>query len=178
MFDLIIKVFWLLLPAGFANMAPVLSQKVNFLDYPVDFNKKFRKKPLFGKNKTYRGFFFGILSAILIVYIQKLCYGSMQKYSMIDYSSVNIILLGFILGFGALFGDLIKSFFKRRLNIRSGETWFFFDHTDWIIGSLLFVNIFVKTPLAYVLVSLILFSIIHLITNYIGFMLKLKKYRF
>ena len=71
MIDIIIQTFWLLLPAGFANMAPVLFKWIPLMNYPVDYNKKFRDKPVFGKNKTYRGFLFGILIAILVVFIQK-----------------------------------------------------------------------------------------------------------
>jgi len=50
-----------MLPAYFANMAPVLVQKINLFAYPVDFNQKMNNKPIFGKNKTFRGFIFGII---------------------------------------------------------------------------------------------------------------------
>src|SRR3990167_6645069 len=66
----LLKCFYLMLPAYFANMAPVIVRKINFLAHPIDFKKKFGKKPILGKNKTFRGVFFGILFAIIIVYIQ------------------------------------------------------------------------------------------------------------
>ena len=72
----LLKCFYLLLPAYFANMAPVLVKKVNLLAYPIDFNAKLKNKPLLGKNKTFRGLFFGIAFSMAISYIQYLLYGT------------------------------------------------------------------------------------------------------
>ena len=70
----LIRIFWFFLPAGFANMVPVLFKWINFFNHPIDFNRQLNKKPIFGKNKTFRGLFFGILIAVLIVFCQKLLY--------------------------------------------------------------------------------------------------------
>ena len=115
LFMLILKSMYLMLPAYFANMAPVIVKKINIFDYPVDFNKKFGKKPLFGKHKTFRGFIFGIVFAITIAYVQfRLAEAdSFWSISILDYEKW--LLIGFLMGFGALSGDLIKSFFKRRI---------------------------------------------------------------
>lgn len=178
MLDIIIQAFWLLLPAGFANMAPVLFNRLNFLNYPVDFNILLNKKPLLGKHKTYRGLFFGIILSIIVVYIQKLAYPAMKSYSLFDYSSANILLVGFLFGFGALFGDMLKSFFKRRININPGKAWTPFDQIDWIIGSLIFINFYIRIPLEIIIFALIIFSLLHPAINYIGYALKLKKNKF
>lgn len=174
--QLLIQIFLLLLPAGFANMAPVFFKKVNILNYPVDLGIKYRGYDLFGKNKTYRGFLFGILVSIIIVYIQKIIYQvypSISKFFIIDYSAINIFLLGFLLGFGALFGDLIESFFKRRLNIKPGRPWIPFDQIDWILGSLIFVNFYIKIPLVLFILALLLFAGLHFLIRLIGFKLKI-----
>ncbi len=175
---IIIQVFWLFLPAGFANMAPVLFSRVNFLNYPVDFNKKYKGQPLFGKHKTYRGFFFGILLSILVVYIQKIAYNSMLSYSLIDYANANILLVGFLFGFGALFGDLIKSFFKRRINLKPGNQWIPFDQTDWIIGAIVLISFYIKVPLIHAILALAIGTLIHPAFNYLGYLLKFKKNQF
>jgi CDP-2,3-bis-(O-geranylgeranyl)-sn-glycerol synthase len=158
-------------------MAPVLVKKVNFLNVPVDFGLKLRGKRFFGAHKTYRGFLFGVLVAIFVVYIQKVVYGFYQ-FGFIDYSSVNVFLLGFLLGFGALFGDLIKSFFKRRVGIKSGRSWFPFDQVDWVIGAFLFVILYYSVSINYFWAALILFLILHPLTNYIGYLLKVKDNKF
>ena len=36
----ILKSLYLMLPAYFANMAPVIVKKANLFNYPVDFNRK------------------------------------------------------------------------------------------------------------------------------------------
>lgn len=178
MIELLIKTFWLLLPAGIANMAPVLFKWVPLLDYPIDLNLKFREKPLFGKNKTYRGFLFGTLIAIVIVYLQQLFYLQTKSITLIDYSKINIFLLGFSLGFGALFGDLIKSFFKRQIGIDSGKHWIPFDQIDWIIGAFIFMIFYIPISLKYFWVAIIFFGLLHPIINLIGYYLGIKKNKF
>ena len=110
-----------MLPAYFANMAPVIAKKINFLKVPLDFGKKISNKPIFGKNKTFRGLVFGVLFAVIIAYIQYIFdnYGIFMDLPLTDYS--NWLLLGFLMGFGAIFGDLVKSFIKRRLNYDPGK---------------------------------------------------------
>ena len=116
----LISVFWFFLPAGIANMGPVFVKGVRLLDYPIDLGFKLGNKPLFGRNKTYRGLLFGIVLAMLTVLLQRFLADSMSSYSLIDYSVANPVILGFLLGFGALLGDLVESFFKRRFNISPG----------------------------------------------------------
>ena len=190
MLTIILNSFWLFLPAGFANMAPVLFKNINFLNHrnlrflgcqkslhEISKHKPINKK-LFGKNKTYKGFFFGILTSIIIVYLQKLLYPLTSNISIIDYNSINILLIGFLLGFGALFGDLVESFFKRRLNIKEGKSFLFFDQIDWILGSIILVNIYIKTSLIIIITAIILFGLLHPLINYTGYLLKIKKNKF
>jgi CDP-2,3-bis-(O-geranylgeranyl)-sn-glycerol synthase len=145
-------------------MAPTFFSK--YINFPI--NKK-----LFGKNKTYKGFLLGIISAIIIVYLQKLLN---LNFSLIEYT--NPLLLGFLLGFGALFGDLVESFFKRRLKIKEGTPWIIFDQLDWIIGSIIFINFYIKTSLTIIITSIVLFGLLHPVINYLGYLLKLKKNKF
>ena len=140
----ILKLLWLFLPAGFANMAPVLFRRINFLNYPVDNGKLFNGKRIFGGHKTWRGLFFGVVSALIIVYIQQLLYPYVQSITMLDYQQSNIWLLGLLLAAGALLGDLVRSFFKRRVNVMPGEPWPPFDQLDWMVGSLFCISFYIK----------------------------------
>jgi|SRR3989344_5760234 len=178
MLTLIITTFWFFLPAGIANMSPVLFKFLNFFNYPIDSNKTFLGRPMFGKNKTYRGFFFGILMAILTVYIQRLLYPFMINYSFVDYTQINIFLLGFLFGFGALLGDLIESFFKRQLDIEPGKSFIPFDQIDWILGAIILVNIYISLNLEITIMSLVIFGLLHPMINLIGYALKIKKNKF
>ena len=170
----LIKCFYLMVPAYFANMAPVIVKRVNFLKIPADFGVKFLKKPLFGKNKTYRGFFFGILFGIIIVFIQHKMYvvDTFQKISFYNYE--NWFLFGLLMGLGALTGDLIKSFFKRRLNIKPGEKFVPFDQTDFVIGSLMFIMPVYMVNFTIFLSCLVLSLVLHIIVNHAAFYLKIR----
>ena len=176
--SILLKSFWFSLPAYIANMAPVLSKRVPFLNIPIDLGKTYRGKPLFGSHKTYRGFFFGIISAMIVCYIQTILYEKnaiFQDISLLNYSSTCFILLGFLFGFGALAGDTIKSFFKRRINIMSGKSWFPFDQIDYMIGMLLFVSFVYIPPVTYIVAILILGAATSLVASYIGYFLGMKE---
>ena len=174
------KSIYMMGPAFFANMAPVFFRKVPFLNYPIDFSMRWKSKPLFGSHKTFRGFFFGILLAIILVYIQELLfynYSYFRSISFIDYPSHNFLLLGFLIGFGALLGDTIKSFLKRRFNVRPGARWFPWDQVDFIIGSLLFLCIIFVPPWQAALFLLIATPLLHIIVKHIGYYLKIDNAR-
>lgn len=176
----LIRGFWLLLPAGFANMAPVFFRRLNILNIPIDLGICYRGHHLFGSNKTYRGLLAGVLTAILIVFLQKVAYQAMPQsitnfLIIIDYTNINIFVLGFLLGFGALFGDIIASFFKRQLDIEPGKPWIPFDQLDWVLGSLIFLNIYIRTPLILDLLVLPLFVGLHFLVKRIGFSLKISE---
>ena len=177
--EFLISIIWFLLPAGFSNMSPVLFKKINFLNKPVDFGKKwFDGKFIFGKNKTYRGFFFGTLVAIFVLYLQVLVYPEMKNFSFFDYSQVNIFLLGFLFGFGALLGDLIESFLKRRVGVESGQSWMPWDQIDWVLGALILTYPILKLDWKIYLFSILIWGILHPVVNLIGYWLKIKKNKF
>ena len=173
-FIFILKCFYLMLPAYFANMAPVIVKKINLFVFPIDFGKKLNNKPLFGKNKTFRGFIFGISFGMVISYFQSSLYifPFFKSLSFFDYQ--NWISFGFLMGFGALAGDLIKSFFKRRLDIKPGEPFVPFDQTDFVIGALMFIMPVFGLTLKIFLASLLLSFVLHIIVNHVAFYLKIR----
>ena len=175
MLNLIIQCFYFILPAYFANMAPVIVKKINFLEIPIDFNKKINNKTIFGKNKTFRGLIFGIIFAMIITYLQFLLYknGLFVEISIIDYS--NWILIGFLMGFGAIFGDLVESFVKRRLNYEPGKSFVPFDQLDFVVGALIFVYPLVTLLLDKIIIILLLSFVLHVIVNHIAFYIGIRK---
>ena len=170
----LLKCFYLMLPAYFANMAPVIVKRIDFLAFPVDFSKTLGKKPILGKNKTFRGLIFGIVFAIIISYLQFLMQnaGFFRSISFADYK--NWALLGFLMGLGALTGDLVKSFFKRRLSINPGEKFIPFDQTDFVIGALIFIIPVFALNLKIFFTCLILSLVLHIVVNHIAFYLKIR----
>ncbi len=170
----ILKCFYLMLPAYFANMSPVMVKKINLFNFPIDFNKKIGDNPILGKNKTFRGLIFGVVFAIIIAYSQFLLYDIefFRNISFADYQ--NWLLLGFLMGFGALTGDAIKSFFKRRAGIAPGKKFIPFDQTDFVIGAFLFITPIFDLTLKIFAVALILSFALDILVNHIAFYLKIR----
>jgi len=174
--NLILQLFYFMLPAYFANMAPVIVKKIfNNLKIPIDFNKKIGNKEIFGKNKTFRGLIFGIIFAIIITFIQYLFYNNniFVSFSIVDYS--NWLLIGFLMGFGAIFGDLVESFVKRRLDYKPGKSFIPFDQLDFVIGALIFIYPLNVLSLNKIIVILILSFVLHIIVNHLAFYIGIRK---
>ena len=166
-----ISALLLFLPAGIANAVPVLVKKVpglKKLNAPLDGGASFKGKRLLGANKTWRGLISGTIVSGLIAWI-------LYPYLSIDTgSTLHGITLGCAIGFGALLGDAVESFFKRQKEIPSGSSWLLFDQLDYVMGALLFSVPFVRLEgIDYVLVILTYF-VLHFIVSYIGYLLGLK----
>jgi CDP-2,3-bis-(O-geranylgeranyl)-sn-glycerol synthase len=181
MINEIIFVWWFFSPAGVSNVGAFLAGKIPMLkkySYPADFGIKFRGKRLLGSNKTLRGFIFGILASIVIVYLQIFLYENFQSVRemiRLDYSSINPVLFGALSGFGALFGDSIKSFFKRQVGVPPGHSWVPFDQIDYILGGMLFTSFYIQLTTSEYLLLFVMFFILHPLTTLLGYLLKLKK---
>lgn len=174
----ILSVIWFLLPAGFANMAPIIFNRLPLLAVPVDFGLKLNGKEIFGPHKTWRGLAVGVMVAIAIVYIQKGLSGHTASVNLINYSSTNLVWLGFLLGFGALVGDMVKSFFKRRINIKPGRPWVPFDQVDWVIGAIVFTEPIKSLSNKQILIALVVFGLSHPLANLLGYGLRFKPNKF
>lgn len=181
MFEYIFFSLWFFAPAGFANLAAFGVGKVRFLKkykYPADGYIKFRGKRVLGAHKTIRGFLAAVLFGILVCSIQVFLYNAfsiIRSLVPLNYSSVNQIILGTLLGFGALFGDAVKSFFKRQKNILPGSSWFPFDQIDYIIGGVVFSLFYIRLSFVFYVILFIIWFLIHPLTTFIGYLFKLRR---
>ena len=166
-----LELAYFMLPAYIANMAPVLSRKFK-RNFPLDFNLKLRGERLFGSHKTLLGSFFGIINAIMIAFIQHIIF-TKTGFGLINYS--DWLSVGLLLGAGAIFGDAIKSFFKRRFNILPGKSWFPFDQIDFVIGALLFVSLMYFPGWFESFIIIIISGSGHIVVNHSAFYLKIRK---
>jgi len=161
-------------------MIPPLMRRANlfnFLDIEVDFGKKFLGHPIFGKNKCWRGVIFGIIIGILVALVQKYLYQFLviQKISLLNYSEINIFLFGFLISSGAVFGDLLFAFIKRRLKMEPGARFVPFDQTNYVIGAAIFLTPVLKIEIMIWITLFILTFFLHLIVNRLGYCLKLHR---
>jgi CDP-2,3-bis-(O-geranylgeranyl)-sn-glycerol synthase len=160
---------WFIFPAYCANAAPVIFGGGK----PMDFGKKFFDgKPFLGAHKTFRGFLAGIIVGTLVGTVQTIIYENI----LFDYNSQfqYSILLGFMLSIGALTGDLIESFIKRRISRSPGSSLPVADQIDFILGAFLFSIPVLPPSLISALIILLVTIPIHLLTNLGAALLKMK----
>ena len=173
-------------------------------------------KPLLGPGKTWRGLVggavAGALTALVIAWVVP-AYGSGGLWAGWDYGAKGfdgapigsddpcpdtakcaldtspwwgILLFGALLGFAALVGDAVKSYFKRRRGKERGAPWVPFDQLDFVVVGLLaaFAGSFLLAP-GWVGAALLddwlvlgtivlLTPALHFLVNVVGYWLKLK----
>lgn len=166
---MIIKSLYFFLPAYFANMAPELLRGIPFLGKPV-WEKKL------GPNKTWRGVILAGLVGVLVFWLQKWLFdfGFFYRISIIDYRDFSL-LLGFLLGLGAIMGDLVKSYYKRKAGIKPGESWKPWDQLDFVIGGLVLGGLVYVPKIEVAVVLLIVSPFLHISFARLGYWLGVKK---
>lgn len=173
---------WFLLPAAFANVIPILVAPLPILknfNAPIDGGKTLHGHRLLGSHKTWRGIIAGVIISTLTLWIQQLLATHYDWTSYVtagvNYANLPVLILGPLFAIGALGGDAVESFFKRRLGIKSGGKWVPFDQLDYIAGSVIVSLFFViLSPWQYLWIFIIWF-LMHLIASYVGYLLGLKK---
>lgn len=172
LFEEVLTLLWIVLPAYIANGTPVVGarilDKMGYRRHPIDKGKLFIDgRRVFGDNKTWEGFLTGIASGILTGFIQ----------SALNNFNYLYLARGVVFSVGAMIGDLLGAFIKRRLGIEPGDPLPFVDQTLF-----LFVAISVAYPLNLVsltLMQLLILTVItmflHITTNYLAYKFKLKR---
>jgi CDP-2,3-bis-(O-geranylgeranyl)-sn-glycerol synthase len=159
-------------------MAPVVAARLlPGWDWPVDFGCSLGGKRLLGSHKTWRGIAAGILAAAAGFALQRVLYDAfpiVRWVSLFDYAQWSP-LFGAWMGLGALCGDLAKSLVKRRLAIAPGRSWFPFDQTDWLVGTLAFCEPFLALPAATLAGILLAGLLLHVVVKLVGYLLRIDR---
>lgn len=149
-------------PAYVANALPVIFGGGKD---PLDFKKKLGGKRIFGDHKTVRGTLSGLIGGVIVGYLESIVFG-----------------LGFMLAVsvllvvGAIFGDLLGSFIKRRMGWESGRSVPVLDQYGFFVFALVFAFWLGNLPTWYGLIFItVLTGILHMLTNIGAHRLKLKK---
>ena len=172
----LVEAIWIILPAYAANgLTPLVGLKKK--THTIDRGRKFRGQPLFGPGKTWEGLIFGTLIGGLIGLVEMLAYPYLP-FSLSP-EPLNIVamspILGLLLGFGALTGDIAGSFIKRRLKISRGKHVPILDQEDFLAGALLFSLLLVSLEIEWVILLAVITPVVHITANAIGYLLKIKK---
>jgi len=171
----LVEAIWFILPAYAGNgLVSLLKGRGHVIDggkYFID------KKPLFGPGKTWEGLILGGLIAGLIGLIEHFSYPYLPwELSPVPLTIIPMsFFLGFVLGIGAMFGDLIGAFFKRRLGLKRGEPAILLDQIDFLIFAFIFASFFVKLKTEWFILLLVITPLIHWFACFIGYLLKLKR---
>ncbi len=159
----LILLFWFT-PAFVANGMPVIVKNI----YPFSlWNTPISEKYL-GSHKTWRGIVMGVGFAGIIAGVQ---FYFFPQYFPFFSSFFSAFLGGMFLGFGALMGDIVESFIKRKIGKRPGEALFFWDGVDYIIGSMLCMMFFTPLFVEDVLFLLLLAPLLSLFSNSVAYVL-------
>jgi len=169
----VMRVLWIILPAYVANGTPViiakLLYKLRLERHPIDFGRNFIDgKRLFGDSKSWEGLVAGILTGTITGYIQNL-------YPLID-STTNTIVLGLVLSSGAMAGDVLGAFIKRRIGLNPGEPLLFVDQLLFIVVALglsIALNMLSLSPFDW-FIAVTLTFVLHIVSNLIAYIIGLK----
>lgn len=208
----ILHALWIFLPAYVANMAPVLVAKViPGWKAPIDGGRVGKDgQRILGSGKTWRGLVggtvLGAATAGLVAWgafhwglMAGWDYGAYafdpasplgergQDAKLQESHPVAIVLFGAVVGFMALVGDAVKSYFKRRTGRDRGRPWVPFDQLDFVVFGLagfvlaspLLADGWVKAALLddwLILATLVVLTpLLHFLVNVLGWLLKLKE---
>jgi CDP-2,3-bis-(O-geranylgeranyl)-sn-glycerol synthase len=180
-----LAVLWVLLPAYIANAFATLPKGRG---PPMDFGRVWRRdgRRILGPSKTWSGFLvagfaaipFGLLEAWLIL----LAPPNLALVPQFAPSVLAAVPVVAILTFGAMTGDALGSFIKRRLNRPSGTRTVLLDQLPFVlvpiaVGSLLYPGLFVGTFASWEAVLwLLVYTLgLHAAFNYVGYWVGLKK---
>ena len=172
-----VTTLYFILPAYFSNGGGLVFGG----GIPVDFGKSDSKgNRWIGDGVTWRGMIGGTIIGIITGAVQGY-FGPQIIAEFGDYIITPIItsipegiLIGFLLGFGALLGDAIGSFLKRRLGIGRGKPAPILDQLDFLIVALILVSFVVKLNWLFVVIAIVMTLVIHLIANTGAYLLGMK----
>ena len=154
---------------------------------PIDGGRVLKDgRRILGDGKTYRGLFAGIacgvllglLQMMLIIPVSELLNISLPPFSGSGSQTLFILLS---LASGSLFGDMFKSFFKRRLGMKRGASLPLVDQLDFVLGAWVFTYLsspgwFTMNFTWNIMIDvLIITPLLHLTTNIIGYIIGVKK---
>ena len=180
-----LAVLWILLPAYVANALATLPRGWG---PPMDFGKVVPSdgRRVLGPSKTWSGYFVGALAAmpvgLLEAWLILLAPPSLAIVPQLAPSVIAAIPVVAILTFGAMTGDALGSFVKRRLGRGSGERTLLLDQLPFVLvpialGLVVYPALFLGVFASWEAVLwLLVYTLgLHAAFNYVGYWLGLKK---
>ncbi len=160
--ELVVSAILFVLPAYIANMTPLILAKFLPKRRPIDMGKCLPDgRRILGNSKSIEGFIAGVIAGILTGL------------------GLGDVLRGLLMGLGAMTGDVLGSFIKRRMGLEEGKPAPILDQYLFIIMALAFsYSVGIAPTLNQLIVILIATPILHVLSNYIAYVLGIKAYPF
>lgn len=169
-----VEALWLVIPAYGANgLVPIIKGK-----RPIDSGKRLKDgQRLFGPGKTWEGLIFGCIIGAILGTIQMLAFPYLPWEAagpvVLTIAPMGPVL-GFLLGFGAMLGDLAGSFIKRRFRIARGKPAPLLDQEDFLVGALLFACLLISIKIHWVIMLAVITPVFHWVANGVAYLIKVK----
>ncbi|MFB6120086.1 MAG: CDP-2,3-bis-(O-geranylgeranyl)-sn-glycerol synthase [Halobacteriaceae archaeon] len=171
----VVTALWAMLPAYVPNNAAVLFGG----GPPIDGGRTWRGKRLLGDGKTWRGTVAGVAVGAALALALSAVAPDVGAAVGVDVPRFPLPVALSLAG-GALLGDVLGSFLKRRIGRERGAAVPLVDQLDLVVGSLLLTALVapawfgrVFTP-AVIVVVVVVTPVLHLATNAIAYALGLK----
>ncbi|WP_435100549.1 CDP-2,3-bis-(O-geranylgeranyl)-sn-glycerol synthase [Halarchaeum sp. P4] len=168
--------FWTMLPAYVPNNAAVLAGGGR----PIDGGRTWRDgKRLLGDGKTWRGTLVGTLAGAALALVLNATAPAVSGALGVSLPRFPPAVM-LALPFGAMLGDILASFIKRRSGRERGAAFPLLDQLDFVVVALALAAVaapgwFRDTfTLPVVLVVLVLTPVLHVLTNGVAYLLGLK----
>lgn len=171
---------WFGLPAWIANATPVLGGGGS----AIDGGRFYRDgRRILGDGKTIRGFIVGIIFGVLVgigqMFAAPYLHPILAQFvtvtpamELVLYTQVPVVVL---MSVGALTGDIIGSFIKRRIDVKSGDSSPFMDQLGFIIMALIFAYPIIQPSSIFITILVLMTLGIHWISNALGYLIGIKK---
>ncbi|WP_254769093.1 CDP-2,3-bis-(O-geranylgeranyl)-sn-glycerol synthase [Salinilacihabitans rarus] len=174
-FETVAVAFWAMLPAYVPNNAAVLAGGGR----PIDGGREWNGRRILGDGKTWRGTAVGTLAGAVLALVLNAVGGDVGAALGVSLPEFPVPVV-LALPFGAMLGDILASFLKRRTGRERGAAFPGVDQLDFVVVSLAlaaavapgwFREVFLWDVLFVVLV---ITPILHVATNAIAYTLGLK----
>ncbi len=173
--ETVIVAIWLMLPTYITNASAAFFGGKT----PIDSGIFWGKNRLLGEGKTYEGLLKGFSCGFL--------FGIFQHLFLSEYIEINFGLFPFFLvtlfclSAGAMLGDVLASFIKRRFGLKRGAPLPLVDQLDFVGGAWLLLFLLARDwfieafSLDVIIAVIIITPLLHLFTNYICFKIGKKR---
>ena len=182
-FKLLIAVLgavYFMLPAYVANLSGLAFGGGT----PVDGGKDYKDgRRLIGNGVTWKGLQNGTIIGTLVGAVLGIIgtfYGDLSVLTggIIDLhvygSLIGGLILGFLMAFGALLGDAVGSFLKRRMGLERGAPAPFMDQLDFVVGALVLSLLVVRISWSFFIIIALLSLFLHLGSNTFAYLIGIK----